>query len=70
MNESLQFKKHANVVKQLHVKDEDRAYLTVRQNNYVAGHIFNVQFITICVVVKLKGAVIKGYLCSCKMCSC
>ena len=31
---------------------------------------FNVQLITTCAVVKLKCAVVKGNLCSCKMCSC
>jgi len=29
-----------------------------------------VQLITICAVVKLKCAVVKGNMCSCKMCSC
>jgi len=29
-----------------------------------------VQLITICAVVKLKRAIEKGNLCSCKMCSC
>src|SRR6218665_3911413 len=31
---------------------------------------FNMQLITICAVVKLKCAVVKVNLCSCKMCSC
>src|SRR6218665_819788 len=52
------------------VKEKCLKKLAERRHVVLSRAYFNVQLITICAVVKLKCAVVKGNLCSCKMCSC